>query len=89
MPKTTSMMSKCLVYIVYFVWNMMKHMPHMSTLHLQYLCFVFVLRQAHFNWVGQGHRGGPACQSVILHEACAEMQRNLLDVPGIVDEDHG
>ena len=54
MPKTTSMMSKCLVYIVYFVWNMMKHMPHKSTLHLQYLCFVFVLRQAHFNWVGQG-----------------------------------
>ena len=26
----------------------------MPTLHLQYLCFVFVLRQAHFNWVGQG-----------------------------------
>ena len=26
----------------------------MPTLHLHYLCFVFVLRQAHFNWVGRG-----------------------------------
>ena len=42
---------------------MVKHLPYMPTLHLQYLCFVFVLQQTHFNWVGQGRsRWSSLCQ---------------------------
>ena len=43
--------------VVHSVWNLMKTTDchdGMPTLHLHYLCFVFVLRQAHFNWVVQG-----------------------------------
>ena len=63
MPKCSCTQSQCLVYmVVHFVWNMMKHLPHMSTFHLQYLCFVFVLQQAHFSWWARADRGGPVCQ---------------------------
>jgi len=57
---------------------MTKHLPCMPTWHLQYLCFAFVLRQAHCNWVDRADRGGPAWQSGFVQEPCAEMQQNLL-----------
>ena len=35
---------------------------NMPTWHLQYLCFVFVLQQAHYSWWARADRGGPVCQ---------------------------
>ena len=32
---------------------MTKHLPCTPALHLQYLCCVFMLKQAHFSWVGR------------------------------------
>ena len=68
---------------------MTKHLPCIPIWHLQYFCFVFVLGLAQFNWVDSADRDGPACQSGLVQEPCAEMQQNLLDVLGTVDEDHG
>ena len=47
-----------------------------------------MLRLAHCNWVDRADRIGPACQSGLVQQPCAEMQQNLLDVLGTVDEDH-
>ena len=57
-----------------------------------YLCFVFMLWQAHFNWVSQGRLRWSSLLLVLVIRVDLfknHVQQNLLDVPGIVDEDHG
>ena len=72
MPKVWySIKMSGLYIVVHFVWNMMKHLPCMPTLHLQYLCFVFMRNKHTLTGWARADWDGPARQTGFVQEPCA------------------